>query len=996
MSDIATYNEEFNKKLKSFFEQKPNDDHISLGYPDAVLIKIGLTNNEIRISTKTLKDKIKKHPELSSDSLKDLPLQLNQPLLVYKYPAGGINIILPAIVNTNSNQKGFILIGLTKNKKGTFFIYDIKTIHGRPFLHLLNWVNRDLLIYADIKKLEQLATGVTITPAIAELLQTILRKYNTKVTDKQIFLPENLSGIDWTDDLEGIQHDNQEEIITGFTGTTFTIGPGDVFRTLDTIENVIKQYHPQVRKLAPKLRGSTTLQTCHNIWKWCHDNIKYAYDTPGYEELRTPARSWNDRFTGIDCDDFTILTASILIELGYQPQLIMVGFNDSNYFSHILTALNCHIENNQPTGGIIIDPVDTIFNRTLSNISNTYIRNMEKIIVLNGIDTMPDKSRYYNGTPLPDNAVTKAMKNIKTDDKEIQSKINFIIANNNSLLQIALLMVLNHIKSVQNNRIIWKNEKEGKICNDFIDYAINLLANYIAHDKAKYGYFTLNSEKQYYKELSYQWAKTYDKLNQHISGLAATVTTVKTSLYDTRRYGYNKNNGCFGLVLGIDPADRDKLSAIPENKLHWAVVKVAGIGTKNGIPADNYWIVSDWWNDAKGKRGALYIVAEAGQNQINIPVTGATVEILDWVADNKKTAGGNAWKKNETKNYLGQIAGKWENIKTNYAKVLAVKQKIDEAGGDISKIIKETNHIKDWMNIYSDAWGHYIIAQACYNSLSSVKNSSQFNDICQATSNDGIMARRQLKDIFERFYNQEDTFDKIAKRLEDWQKVSNFEKAWQAVKTVIAAPLRGFFELMIKKNLFMVGAHLYALKKQNPAKYENIRNMYYGWGGNRTNFDKDVDEAKKFFDKYYHEPAIGETEDNNIIPPVITTAQDNTKTSVNDKTAEAVAETVAKKEIRMPQGIGVGVASAVTAATSGSAAPYAAAIAAAYEITATAVNSAHLKIGGVKNKNNLYSENIDPGTINITPEGKDNQTEKDNTLLWVLGMGTMAWLILKK
>ncbi|NMC98333.1 MAG: hypothetical protein GYA62_01235, partial [Bacteroidales bacterium] len=430
----------------------------------------------------------------------------------------------------------------------------------------------------------------------------------------------------------------------------------------------------------------------------------------------------------------------------------------------------------------------------------------------------------------------------------------------------------------------------------------------------------------------------------------------------------------------------------------WAVVKVAGIGTKNGIPADNYWIVYDWWNDAQGKRGALYIVAESNSNQLNIPVNTATIKILDWIADNKKTAGGNTWNENETRNFLSQINSKWENIKTKYNQVLAVKQKIDEAGGDISKIIKETNHIQDWMNIYSDAWGHYIIAQACYNSLSSVKNSSQFNDICQATSNDGIMARRQLKDIFERFYNQEDTFDKIAKRLEDWQKVSNFEKAWQAVKTVIAAPVRGFFELMIKKNLFMVGAHLYALKKQNPAKYENIRNMYYGWGGNRTNLDKDVDEAKKFFDKYYHEPAIGETEDNNIIPPVITTAQDNTKTSVNDKTAEAVAETVAKKEIRMPQGIGVAVAEAVTAATSGSAAPYAAPIAAAYEVTAAAINSAHLKIGGVKNKNknNPYSENIDPGTINITPEGKDNQTEKDNTLLWVLGMGTMAWLILKK
>ncbi|HNV96399.1 MAG TPA: hypothetical protein PKG63_07995 [Bacteroidales bacterium] len=76
--------------------------------------------------------------------------------------------------------------------------------------------------------MEQLATGVTITPGIAELLQTILRKYNTKVTNKQIFLPENLSGIEWMDNIEEFLEPNEDEIITGFTGKTFTIGPGDV------------------------------------------------------------------------------------------------------------------------------------------------------------------------------------------------------------------------------------------------------------------------------------------------------------------------------------------------------------------------------------------------------------------------------------------------------------------------------------------------------------------------------------------------------------------------------------------------------------------------------------------------------------------------------------------------------------------------------------------------------------------------------------------------
>jgi len=233
-------------------------------------------------------------------------------------------------------------------------IYDVKTLHGRPFYHIENWIKEDnLLLYADIKKLEQLSTGAIIAPAVDELLQTILRKYNTKVSNGQLFISENLSGINWHNEIEDLE-DISGELITVFSGKTFTIGPGDVFKTLDTIEMVIRKYHIQVKELAPRLKGNSTLETCQKIWSWCRKNIKYAYDTPGYEELRTPARSWNDRFRGVDCDDFTILTSSILIELGYKPQLIIVAFNNNPYFGHIFTCLNCKIENNQPVGGIIL------------------------------------------------------------------------------------------------------------------------------------------------------------------------------------------------------------------------------------------------------------------------------------------------------------------------------------------------------------------------------------------------------------------------------------------------------------------------------------------------------------------------------------------------------------------------------------------------------------------------------------------------------------------
>lgn len=195
-----------------------------------------------------------------------------------------------------------------------------------------------------------------------KLVHHLDNKYNTKIINNQIFLPENLkrSG---DSDLKGLPK-------------VQLLGTGDVFATLNYIERIIVRYHWQTADIAPRLRGDTLLQTARNIWTWCRTMFRYTNDTMGTEELRTPYRSWVDRHRGIDCDDFTILVSSILIQLDIRPQLVMVAFNGNAGYSHIMVGIDCTVLAGKPFGGIIIDPVDTEFNRILPNITKTHIRDL--------------------------------------------------------------------------------------------------------------------------------------------------------------------------------------------------------------------------------------------------------------------------------------------------------------------------------------------------------------------------------------------------------------------------------------------------------------------------------------------------------------------------------------------------------------------------------------------------------------------------------------------
>lgn len=174
-------------------------------------------------------------------------------------------------------------------------------------------------------------------------------------------------------------------LIEPATGEKRLVGYGFEGATLEQLKNACKNYQ-QVAKLAAHLKGDTELQSAFNVWHWLHTNIKYNYDAPGLEEIRTPARTFADRESGVDCDCLAVFAACLLGAMGYKPRFEIVAFGNSPKFSHIYVNLN----------GAAVDRVLPVFLARPSGITKTKIMEipvfelsgggaMEAAATLNGI-----------------------------------------------------------------------------------------------------------------------------------------------------------------------------------------------------------------------------------------------------------------------------------------------------------------------------------------------------------------------------------------------------------------------------------------------------------------------------------------------------------------------------------------------------------------------------------------------------------------------------------
>lgn len=113
----------------------------------------------------------------------------------------------------------------------------------------------------------------------------------------------------------------------------FAFKGGSTHNTWDAIQAVIKIYQssPILRQLAldiiKDVPEKDAWAEARAMFEWVRQ-WKYVKDPTAVELIHTPPRILNNivRFRTIsDCDDFTILLASLLLQIGHRVQLRMIG-----------------------------------------------------------------------------------------------------------------------------------------------------------------------------------------------------------------------------------------------------------------------------------------------------------------------------------------------------------------------------------------------------------------------------------------------------------------------------------------------------------------------------------------------------------------------------------------------------------------------------------------------------------------------------------------------
>lgn len=154
------------------------------------------------------------------------------------------------------------------------------------------------------------------------------------------------------------------------------------------IQRAFQENYLQLQRLADHLKDDTAMQSSFNIYHWIVNNLPYKLDESRKEQVRTPARAWQDRSRGVDCEDYTVFVSSLAANMGYRCKAEVVAFNNKPFYQHIYPVV---------FGGdfeIIIDPTPNPgqgpvpFNKRPEGITKKFNVNMEL--------------QYLQGLPVPE------------------------------------------------------------------------------------------------------------------------------------------------------------------------------------------------------------------------------------------------------------------------------------------------------------------------------------------------------------------------------------------------------------------------------------------------------------------------------------------------------------------------------------------------------------------------------------------------------------------
>ncbi len=227
-----------------------------------------------------------------------------------------------------------------------------------PFLNLLG----KGLSMAILQNAEQFKADLSFTLTLNINGETITTTQNL-TTDNMNGLASGqlgiVSGPRNTKDGRQFNH-----LIKKAAGTDKFIKNGNVLETVENCINIVADHYREVEELAKHLQADSVKSTCRNIFNFAYTYLQYQKDEDGTEQLRTPARSWQDgqiRFkqqgnsnAGIDCDDYSIFCGSILKCLGIPFRFRITKYDGKSYFQHIYVFVPAKGDSEDE---IIIDPV---------------------------------------------------------------------------------------------------------------------------------------------------------------------------------------------------------------------------------------------------------------------------------------------------------------------------------------------------------------------------------------------------------------------------------------------------------------------------------------------------------------------------------------------------------------------------------------------------------------------------------------------------------------
>lgn len=163
--------------------------------------------------------------------------------------------------------------------------------------------------------------------------------------------------------------------------------------TRDIIKEVLdcfKDSRDQLKKFAPYLKGSTTLETCSNIWNFWKKHIRYQVDDEGVQWIKTPAAVWASKFC--DCKSFSVAVAGTMYCLG-----ITGKFRFTSYGTNTTIPTHVYVVAMDGNKEIIIDCVWTGFN-SQKPYAKKWDYNMTNIFRVSGIsDIQAYQPRYAIG-----------------------------------------------------------------------------------------------------------------------------------------------------------------------------------------------------------------------------------------------------------------------------------------------------------------------------------------------------------------------------------------------------------------------------------------------------------------------------------------------------------------------------------------------------------------------------------------------------------------------